>query len=293
MRRTLTLIAVGASLLLPPVTNARQSSSEDQFEGQMIAWTGMVTQVVSDILYLEGEAFDITVGEDDTIADAIAEAVATLRAIDANVASTTPPASYSADHQRFQDLLARILTAGEGCLPIDDRPSADNGAACNDGLLDVLNDYSGFIEDFTQRVLEDALSPQGTPTTVTPRSKAEPTSSTYTITGTLTLIDFDEHWRKDRDCYGSGGYRDISGGADVTVRNGDDDIVGVSRLDDGEPSFNDDIHTTTSFCDFAFAVDVTAERFYSIEIGSRGDLSYSFDDLENSGWTIALSIGQA
>ena len=45
-------------------------------------------------------------------------------------------------------------------------------------------------------------------------------------------------------------------------------------------------------CEFEFTVDGVPERpFYAVEIGKRGSLVYSREELDRQGWHLALTIG--
>lgn len=51
--------------------------------------------------------------------------------------------------------------------------------------------------------------------------------------GRLTLHDTGEKWRTDSNCAGSGGYNDIRGGAQVTVKDGKGEILRTTSLGEG------------------------------------------------------------
>ena len=44
-------------------------------------------------------------------------------------------------------------------------------------------------------------------------------------------------------------------------------------------------------CTVTFAVEVEPAKFYTIEIGTRGESTYSRADLEHDGYFINLSLG--
>ena len=107
----------------------------------------------------------------------------------------------------------------------------------------------------------------------------------YTITGTFTLASGVEG--SSTDCHGTGGYDDIRANLAVIVRSGDGEIIATGSLGKGvfPPGAG---HT----CAFPMTIAVPKSDFYSIEVGHRGELTYSFDDMVARGWTVALTIGQ-
>jgi len=109
-------------------------------------------------------------------------------------------------------------------------------------------------------------------------------TNTYSILGTFTLYDTDLGGSSS-NCYGTGGYSDITAGLAVTVRSGDGTVIATGNLGTGTGG--------STYCDFLLAVgDVPKEDFYSIEVGHRGELTYSFDEMVRRDWTVALTLGQ-
>jgi hypothetical protein len=113
---------------------------------------------------------------------------------------------------------------------------------------------------------------------------------TYRIAGTLEL--FGSSTGSDRTffptpfgCIGLGGYDDIMVGARVTVSNQDRTIIGAGAL---EPIYLPD----EDRCVFTFTIDVPDATFYSIELGRRGELTYSREEMDKAGWHIDLTLGQ-
>ncbi len=111
---------------------------------------------------------------------------------------------------------------------------------------------------------------------------------TYTLTGSLTLIA--SGIRGDENfCYGTGGYEDLSGALTVTVKDGKSQIITTGLTNSGVRPKDDEYAKVT--CIFEFKVeDIPKSDFYSIEIGRRGNLNYSFEDLENRNWNVEFSI---
>jgi hypothetical protein len=109
-------------------------------------------------------------------------------------------------------------------------------------------------------------------------------SSSHTINGTLTLTDSDFNWSVGKACTGSGGYSDISEGADVTVKNESGRIIANATLEAGTGAAGP--------CLFPFHVKgVPDAKFYAIEISHRGELRYSKDELAKQNWIVLPSLG--
>jgi hypothetical protein len=45
-------------------------------------------------------------------------------------------------------------------------------------------------------------------------------------------------------------------------------------------------------CEFPFTVsNVPTAKFYRVEVGRRGQVSYSYDQMRANGWKVSLSLG--
>jgi hypothetical protein len=108
----------------------------------------------------------------------------------------------------------------------------------------------------------------------------------HTVEGDFTLMD-PEGYSEDfagGGCSGDGGYDDISAGTQVNIRDGSGELLASSSLDAGEDM--------SIACTFTFTVDdVPKADFYSVEVGDRGDLSYSYDEMVENSWYVSLSLG--
>lgn len=108
-------------------------------------------------------------------------------------------------------------------------------------------------------------------------------SPEFTLAGTFTLIDSGIRGSDD-NCFGSGGYDDIQAGVSVTVRDGGGSLLATGRLGPG-------VRQELVTCTFEFEVpSLPMSDFYSVEVGRRGELSYSFDELDSMGWRVAFSL---
>lgn len=108
-------------------------------------------------------------------------------------------------------------------------------------------------------------------------------SPTYKLRGTFSLIDSDLSGSDD-NCYGTGGYSDIQTSMPVTIRDGQNKILATGKTGNGQLQ-------GPVTCQFEFEVDsVPKSDFYSVEIGHRGELNYSFEELQDKNWEIGLSL---
>ena len=110
------------------------------------------------------------------------------------------------------------------------------------------------------------------------------------ISGTFTLLDDDllvaptDSPLKDA-CWGSSGYDDISGGLGVVIKDGAGTIIANDDLWTGK-------NTGRNACTFPFYVsNVPDADFYTIEVGRRGSLVYSRDEITRADWSVAFRLG--
>jgi hypothetical protein len=124
-------------------------------------------------------------------------------------------------------------------------------------------------------------NPPGVPTASTTQAPApvvqSETIETIRISGTLTLAggyDFDgPEGRTATTCWGVGGYSDIREGLQVVVRDSSSKILASTSLV---------FDNATFACRLKWRTDnVPRSDFYSIEIGRRGELIYSYEELES------------
>jgi hypothetical protein len=109
------------------------------------------------------------------------------------------------------------------------------------------------------------------------------------LRGSITVIDTDFYLSSSVEtngssCYTSGGYSDVNSGTNVSVKNGDGKLLGVTDLSSGV--------TVGSYrCKFSFELEVSKSDFYSFDIGNRDEVSYSKDELESKDWNLELTLG--
>ena len=113
---------------------------------------------------------------------------------------------------------------------------------------------------------------------------------TATITGTFTLNDDSPSTYSpsiDVDgssCEGAGGYSDVNAGTPVTVKNGKGEILTTTYLEQGRGG--------RYMCTFGITFEVTeGQDRYVVNVGRRGELSFSFAELKSSGVALVLGGG--
>ena len=120
-------------------------------------------------------------------------------------------------------------------------------------------------------------------TACSPTQSAEPQGKT--LTGTFSVAA-SEGAGFSGACHGGGGYDDIAGGMGVTLKDGDGTVIGSTQLGTGQASADRD------WCVLPFSFsDVPDADFYVIDMGRRGEQTYSRADLEAQDWTVGLEIG--
>lgn len=134
----------------------------------------------------------------------------------------------------------------------------------------------------------------GAAATREPTATSEPTPERFTIDGTFTVYDAGGiHLERagtgarTQFCAGTGGYDDIRPGVRVVVRDGDGSTLATGQLEyDAEAD-----EATEDECPLVFEVDVPRSEFYAIEVGRRGELTYSFEEMETQGWRVDATLG--
>jgi hypothetical protein len=107
----------------------------------------------------------------------------------------------------------------------------------------------------------------------------------FTARGTLTMpnttgaIDWEMYGETGETCWGGIDYVDIAEGAEVIIRNGKGDSVGLGTLEAGTLTKSARGRT----CAWEFTVeDIPDEgELFTIEIGRRGEVTFKRDDADN------------
>lgn len=139
-----------------------------------------------------------------------------------------------------------------------------------------------------------ALSPRSNITSTESTKVASSTTgpsdtSSFSLKGKFQLVD-SKIGGTASNCYGTGGYDDVEAGMPVTIRDGNGSILATGKVGDGtQPS---DSQYSSVTCVFEFQVDnVPKADFYAIEVGRRGQLNYSFAEMQEKNWSVQLSLG--
>ncbi len=116
-------------------------------------------------------------------------------------------------------------------------------------------------------------------------------NSDLTVTGTIEVPGASQTNTAGEDCaYVSPGYDDIDLGTQVTVIDQSGDVVGLGQLDTATYTGPYPGTDSGGTCKFSFSVPNVAagSDFYSIEVGNRGEVTFSEGDLADP---VALVLG--
>jgi hypothetical protein len=108
----------------------------------------------------------------------------------------------------------------------------------------------------------------------------------------MELYDPNEQFYLDEPCEGSGGYGDIGPGMPVTVRDEGGEVIGDTTMAAGRAG--DPSSSTSPFsreCLLPFEVTLPRADFYSFELGRRGEITYSYEEMVGFAWQVSFSIG--
>lgn len=107
-------------------------------------------------------------------------------------------------------------------------------------------------------------------------------SPTHTVIVDFVLNDFAS---ANNNCTGTGGYNDIGAGTPVTIEDSSGTILGAGSLGDGL--------ATGGSCTWVVNIPKVAlgKTFYSAEVGRRGKITQSADELKAANYSFSLSLG--
>lgn len=110
----------------------------------------------------------------------------------------------------------------------------------------------------------------------------------FQVKGAVRLVDSDIEGT-DNNCYGTGGYTDIKEAMAVTIRDGKGNILATGATESGKRPTGE---YSNVLCNFSFEVgNVPKVDFYSIEVGRRGQLNFSYEEMQKKNWEVLLSLG--
>ncbi|WP_432493159.1 hypothetical protein [Kineococcus auxinigenes] len=115
--------------------------------------------------------------------------------------------------------------------------------------------------------------------------------TTQTITGTMAVVN-GNYKEGSGVCWSGKGYEDISKGTRVTVRDGSGNILATSSLGSSQGDGFDAGVLESVYCNYPFSVtDVPKADFYEIEVGRRGSLEFSYQELADQNWAVSFNLG--
>lgn len=148
------------------------------------------------------------------------------------------------------------------------------------------------------------------------------TGNGQSIRGIAMLFDADGSIDGSWDsCEGTGGYSDFGAGMRLSIKGQSDEIVGSGDVEnvteaniadvakaelDGdspigldatsqeaaEEELRDMLESSEGMaCMVYFEADIESSEYYAVELGSRGDLSYSREELAKNGYVVGISLG--
>jgi len=129
-----------------------------------------------------------------------------------------------------------------------------------------------------------------------PGATVAPTATdSHTLSGTFTLTDgagsYRAGWTEGDPCSGSGGYADIRAGTQVVVTDGTGNVLAKSELGSGS-GLKGEIQDMVLSCKFNFDVSsVPKSDFYKVSVGHRGELTYSYAEMQQNAWTVGFTLG--
>jgi TonB family protein len=111
----------------------------------------------------------------------------------------------------------------------------------------------------------------------------------YTISGSLELINLYGISGEGNNCFGRSGYQDIRGGTQIIIKDGSGKVLAIGKISNGRsPAWQYFQH----ICRFTFKIsNISRTNFYSIKIGRRGEIFYSYQDLVRQNWNVNLTLG--
>ena len=103
----------------------------------------------------------------------------------------------------------------------------------------------------------------------------------HTMSGGITVSQYEGE--TGVPCETTGAYSDMSPGRSVTVTDENGEVVGKGQLGTGVAA--------ALGCRFPFSLEVPTRKSYSIEVGNRGELTYSLEDISQRSWEVEMTLG--
>lgn len=118
------------------------------------------------------------------------------------------------------------------------------------------------------------------------------TPEMYHADGVLVLHAQDTPWQPGEECEGTDEYVDVRTGVPVVVTDQSGRVLATTTIEPGVPRGSEEATTTLlTECHFQFSVSVPRAETYVFDVGGRGAVTYTYDELVNDGWDVSLTLG--
>lgn len=123
----------------------------------------------------------------------------------------------------------------------------------------------------------------------------QPPMLAETLTGNLRLID-NRIRETDGQCHGTGRFSDLIDQLRVTVKDGSGKILAVGLTAKGRRPTPEEVKNPDDiryFCLWEFELkDLPKADFYTVAIGRRGSMDYSYAELVKLGWKVEFFLAR-
>jgi hypothetical protein len=200
-------------------------------------------------------------------------------------------------------MLAAVLLLGMSCGG-DRKPSqSEIDAAVAKALATTTTTVP---ETTTTTAAPETTTTTAAPTTTTTALPPTTTTTlllTHKITGTFKLFSADGGViATGGQCLGARGYDDIGVGTGVIIRDGSGATLASTKLatstgktvNELMPGKYPELANRVVQCNYTWSAPQVADAdFYEIEVGHRGGITLSKEELKAAGWKVSTSLGPA
>ena len=300
MNRMIFILIVSISVLWIRILDAgaQPESEVPPLTLQDVAWFGAADATYAVISDAQSNALNLMVEDraaDTTWWDALFSDFTVMRSVAISWASFPTTNDGLADVAvAYDDWIASIASGAESCLTqVENRAfttcTVDLSRALVASVAAVV--YLPVIREAIQSgTIQIVGLNTSTEIAASPIPREElplltVTPDTYTITGAIVLRDSTSVERDGDECYGTGGFSDMRVGTGATVRDGSGTVIGTGRIITAS-------EWSPGTCEFTFEITgLPRSDFYVLEVSHRGELVYSFEEIEDLGWYVGLSLG--
>ncbi len=116
-----------------------------------------------------------------------------------------------------------------------------------------------------------------------------PSPSTHPISVALDLTGHSDTIKQvgQTGCTGAGGYADIAPGAQFTIKDAGGTLIGFGSFTESHITLASPIHCSLQ----GTADNVPDAAIYTVEVGRRGAINFTREQLEANGWLAQLTLG--